>query len=491
MATRSRRRASRARSTTSSATRARASVRSSISRGTGGTSASCTATGRRSATSSCATRSRAREASPLPLGVLVAATAGWIGYMIQQSIENALRRAGSDARGRHASSRRCRSRRRSRAAATRRSSSGRRSRRSAPRSCGAKGTSVKLDGTGNLRRVVGSPVPQAIHELRVIKQLVERGTLVIACGGGGAPIYDDRAEGLGRDRRGGRQGSRGGGAGARPRRRLLLILTDVDAVYADWGTPQQRPLRRLTVDEAEAMDRAGAFGEGSMAPKVRAAIDFVRRTGGRAIITVLESRPRRGARRGRNDHHSGERREHPRISGEGDPARATACRSRRARSRPRPTQAEAIATKHRRHGGGEGAGARRRPRQGRRREARQDARRRRSENASKILGMQIKGLTVEKVLVTAAADIAQRGVRRHHPRPRDEEAGVHGEPGRRHRHRGGRGEDAREDPQAARSTRATGCSRTRRCELGFFLYRRRRRRRAPPRRSCSSSTRRS
>ena len=69
---------------------------------------------------------------------------------------------------------------------------------------------------------------------------------------------------------------------------MLLILTDIDAVYADWGTPQQRPLPRLTADEADAMDKAGAFGEGSMAPKIRAAIDFVRRTGGRAIITALD-----------------------------------------------------------------------------------------------------------------------------------------------------------------------------------------------------------
>jgi carbamate kinase len=68
---------------------------------------------------------------------------------------------------------------------------------------------------------------------------------------------------------------------------LLIILTDVDAVYADWGTPTQRALRRLSASEAEALDRAGAFGEGSMAPKVRAAAEFVRHTGGRAIITEL------------------------------------------------------------------------------------------------------------------------------------------------------------------------------------------------------------
>jgi carbamate kinase len=68
---------------------------------------------------------------------------------------------------------------------------------------------------------------------------------------------------------------------------LLLILTDVDAVYLDWGKPTQRPLTRITPDEAERLDKEGQFGEGSMAPKIRAAVDFVRRTGGRAVITAL------------------------------------------------------------------------------------------------------------------------------------------------------------------------------------------------------------
>jgi carbamate kinase len=151
----------------------------------------------------------------------------------------------------------------------------------------AEGHVVKADGHGNLRRVVGSPRPQGIRELAVIKTLVEAGMLVVACGGGGAPVYEHPTLGwegidavidkdlaaavLARD------------LGAE----LLLILTDVDAVYADWGTPRKRALRRLSADEAEQMDREKAFGEGSMAPKIRASIDFVRRTGGRAIITSL------------------------------------------------------------------------------------------------------------------------------------------------------------------------------------------------------------
>jgi carbamate kinase len=226
------------------------------------------------------------EAAPLPLGVLVAATAGWIGYMIQQSLENAVRRAGSP-----------------RSVATVITQVqvdpadpalrvptkfiGRALSPEQATEIEAEGHVVKADGRGNLRRVVGSPAPQGIRELPVIKTLVEAGMLVIACGGGGAPVYEHPTLGwegidavvdkdlaaavLARD------------LGAE----LLLILTDVDAVYADWGTPRQRALRQLSVDAAVRMDREQAFGEGSMAPKIRASVDFVRRTGGRAIITSL------------------------------------------------------------------------------------------------------------------------------------------------------------------------------------------------------------
>jgi carbamate kinase len=147
---------------------------------------------------------------------------------------------------------------------------------------------LRTDGHGRVRRVVPSPRPLAIHELSTIRTLVKSGKVVIACGGGGVPtFYDNELQGwegtdavvdkdlaaavLARDLEA----------------KLLLILTDVDAVYVDWGKPSQRPLRQLGVDEAERLDREGAFGEGSMAPKVRAAVDFVRHTKGRAIITEL------------------------------------------------------------------------------------------------------------------------------------------------------------------------------------------------------------
>ncbi len=227
------------------------------------------------------------EASPLPLGVLVAATAGWIGYMIQQSLENAFRQAGTP-RDVTTVVTQVEVDRDDPAFRAPTKFIGHELLPTRAAELAAEGHPVRPDGRGRLRRVVPSPRPLGIHELREVRLLVEHGVVVVAAGGGGAPIHWD-AE------RGGWEGvdavvdkdlaaavlARDLGA------ELLLILTDVDAVYADWGTPAQRALARLTADEAERLDAAGAFGEGSMAPKVRAAVDFVRRTGGRAVIPEL------------------------------------------------------------------------------------------------------------------------------------------------------------------------------------------------------------
>ena len=225
------------------------------------------------------------EVEPLPLGVLVASTAGWIGYMIQQSLENALRRAGSP--------------RDVVTVITQVEVSpddpalmeptkfiGHDLTEARARALEKRGQTVKED-EGKYRRVVGSPTPLAIHEMGVITSLVQRGTIVIACGGGGVPVYQDAKLGLegvdavvDKDLVAAVMASALGAE-------LFMILTDVQAVYSDYGTPRQLPLAKMTVRDAERLDSAGAFGEGSMAPKVRAAVDYVRRTRGRAIIADL------------------------------------------------------------------------------------------------------------------------------------------------------------------------------------------------------------
>jgi len=226
---------------------------------------------------------------PLPLGVLVAATEGWIGYMIQQSLQNALYRAGVD-----------------RQVVTlvtqvlvdpadpelERPSKpiGRTMDEETARALAAEMGGDVAETKGGWRRVVPSPRPTAIVERPMIRSLVAEGHLVIAAGGGGCPVYrteqwggglegvdavvdKDRAAAiLGRD------------IGAE----VLVILTDVDCVYADYGKETQRRLSRLTVDEAEALLASGQLGEGSMAPKVEAATAFVRSGGRRAVIARLD-----------------------------------------------------------------------------------------------------------------------------------------------------------------------------------------------------------
>ncbi|MEI2714352.1 MAG: carbamate kinase [Nocardioides sp.] len=146
----------------------------------------------------------------------------------------------------------------------------------------SKGWTIAPDGDG-FRRVVASPQPKRIFEIKPIRQLLDLGTIVICAGGGGIPtMYDEQqrlhgveavidkdlasallAEELEAD--------------------LLVIATDVDGVYLDWGTPTQRRLGAVTPAEIVDLD----LPAGSMGPKVQAAVRFVEHTGGRAAIGSL------------------------------------------------------------------------------------------------------------------------------------------------------------------------------------------------------------
>lgn len=145
-----------------------------------------------------------------------------------------------------------------------------------------RGWAMARDGD-RLRRVVPSPRPFGVLELPAIQTLVEAGFLVIAAGGGGVPVH--------RDGRGMVHGVEGvvdkDRASAVLAQELgadvLLLLTDVDAVYEDWGRETARPLRAATPDQLAD----GKFDAGSMGPKVEAARSFAA-AGGRAYIGALE-----------------------------------------------------------------------------------------------------------------------------------------------------------------------------------------------------------
>jgi carbamate kinase len=154
--------------------------------------------------------------------------------------------------------------------------------KTAERLAAVSGWSIGPDGD-QFRRVVPSPKPQQIFEIRPIRSLVEQGTIVICAGGGGIPtMYDEHgklhgveavidkdlaaallAEQLDAD--------------------LLVIATDVDGVYRAWGTPDQERLGRVTPDELAGLE----LPAGSMGPKVQAACAFARNTGNEAVIGSL------------------------------------------------------------------------------------------------------------------------------------------------------------------------------------------------------------
>lgn len=146
-----------------------------------------------------------------------------------------------------------------------------------------RGWSVRPDGQG-WRRVVPSPRPTGILEARVIELLFDLGVTVVCGGGGGIPVVESETGALGgvdavvdKDH-----------ATALLARLLsadlLLLLTDVDAVYADWGTAAARPISQI---HACGMD-ASAYPAGSMRPKLEAAADFVNQTGRPAAIGSVE-----------------------------------------------------------------------------------------------------------------------------------------------------------------------------------------------------------
>ena len=124
-------------------------------------------------------------------------------------------------------------------------------------------------------------------EGRSIKDLFENGYVVIGCGGGGIPVIDMDGEIIGveavvdKDHSAALLANLIGACS-------LLILTDVDAVYLDYGRPGQRAIPAMTTAQAKKWLSQGHFHEGSMGPKVESAIEFVKNGGKRAIITSME-----------------------------------------------------------------------------------------------------------------------------------------------------------------------------------------------------------
>ncbi len=154
----------------------------------------------------------------------------------------------------------------------------------AQRLAAEKGWAVKPDGP-HWRRVVPSPEPRRIFEIRPIRWLLDKDVVVICAGGGGVPTMFRPGEP--RTLTGVEAVIDKDLAGELLAREvdadLFVMATDVDGVYLDWGTPQQRRIERASAGQL----RGQGFAAGSMGPKVQAAVRFVERTGRRAAIGGL------------------------------------------------------------------------------------------------------------------------------------------------------------------------------------------------------------
>ena len=144
-----------------------------------------------------------------------------------------------------------------------------------------RGWAMAADGSG-FRRVVPSPAPRAIVDVRPIEWLLERGAIVICGGGGGIPVLA-RPEGFVGVEAVIDKDACASLIARRVEADLLVIATDVAAVYADWCGPKQHALGNVTSAEL----RAGQFAAGSMQPKVLAACEFADTTGRAAVIGAL------------------------------------------------------------------------------------------------------------------------------------------------------------------------------------------------------------
>jgi carbamate kinase len=152
----------------------------------------------------------------------------------------------------------------------------------AERLAAEKGWEIRADGD-KWRRVVASPLPQRIFQIRPIKWLVEKQTIVICAGGGGIPTAYDADGNLG-----GIEAVIDKDLASELLARdteadLFISATDAECVYLDWGTDTQRGIKTATPDAMDDYD----FAAGSMGPKVDAACQFARRTGKAAAIGAL------------------------------------------------------------------------------------------------------------------------------------------------------------------------------------------------------------
>jgi len=138
---------------------------------------------------------------------------------------------------------------------------------------------------GGWRRVVPSPKPIGIMNEKVVDTMVRQGTIVIAAGGGGIPVYIDEEQRIRPAEAVIDKDSASALLAARIKADEFYILTDVSYVYINYGTDKQEIKEFLNFKDTSKYLEMGMFGEGDMAPKIRACLDFIQNGGRKSVIT--------------------------------------------------------------------------------------------------------------------------------------------------------------------------------------------------------------
>lgn len=228
---------------------------------------------------------------PLPLDVCGAATQGFMGYMIQQTLANRLREKGlihnittvvtqvivdkDDPAFKHPS------------------------KPIGPfysfdemqKLCKERGWEMIEDAKRGYRRIVPSPIPVNIQQARIIEAMLNAGEIVIAVGGGGIPVVREKDGHLRAVEAVIDKDYASSRLAIDINADILLILTAVEKVYRDFGRPSQKALDHLSLNEAKELLAEGHFSKGSMEPKIRATIEFLQESDGQAQREVIITLP--------------------------------------------------------------------------------------------------------------------------------------------------------------------------------------------------------
>ena len=225
---------------------------------------------------------------PLPLGLCVAATQGTIGYMIQQSLQNKLRSMDIDREVVSLISQVLVSADDPQIRNPQKFIGSRYTKEKAENLATKFNWHIKEQTKGEWRRVVPSPMPKYIMHGKSIQALVDRGTIVISSGGGGIPVFNNTSgqlEGLDavidKDFSAAKMGRI-------IRAQELWIISDIDYLYSNFGTENARPIKAIGTKELQSLYNQNIFQEGTIKPKIKAALHFLKHHGDKVVITSID-----------------------------------------------------------------------------------------------------------------------------------------------------------------------------------------------------------